>query len=115
MSFLYADTPALAGAAPAAADAAAPMSPLDGILHSPLPVMIIIFGLFYWLFIRPQQKQAKEREAQLKELKEGDKVILVSGVFATVAKVEGDDVLRLQIADGVTIKAKRTAVDRKDA
>jgi preprotein translocase subunit YajC len=108
MSLLYADTPAAAASA-----AAGPVSPLDGILHSPLPVMVVIFGLFWWLFIRPQQKQAKEREGQLKQLKEGDKVILVSGVHATVTRVEEGDVLRLQIADGVTVKAQRTAVDRK--
>ena len=75
--------------------------------------MVVIFGLFWWLFIRPQQKQAKERENQLKQLKEGDRVVMVSGVHATVTKVEGDDVLRLQIAEGVTVKAQRTAVDRK--
>jgi preprotein translocase subunit YajC len=111
MSFLYADTTAV----PAAPDAAAagPVSPLDSILHSPLPVMVIIFGLFWWLFIRPQQKQAKEREASLKELKEGDKVILLSGVHAQVVRVDDDDTLQLQIAEGVKIKAQRVAVDRK--
>ena len=111
MALLYADTPA-AAALPASAGTP---SPLDALLHSPLPVMLVIFGLFWWLFIRPQQKQQKEREAQLKQLKEGDRVILVSGVHATVAKVEDADVVRLTIADGVTVKAQRTAVDRKAA
>lgn len=115
MSLLYADTPAaaVAGVAGAAAADAGPVSPLDGILHSPLPVMVIIFGLFWWLFIRPQQKQQKERENQLKQLKEGDKVVLVSGVHATVSKIENDDIVYLSIAEGVRIKAQRTAVDRK--
>jgi preprotein translocase subunit YajC len=121
MSLLYADTPAApataAGTAsstvPGTAPDAGPVSPLDGILHSPLPVMVIIFGLFWWLFIRPQQKQQKEREAQLKQLKEGDKVVLVSGVHAVVHKLENDDVVHLTIAEGVRIKAQRTAVDRK--
>ncbi len=108
MSLLYADTPAAAAAAPE------PVSPVAALLHSPLPLMVIIFGLFWWLLIRPQQKQQKEREAQLKALKEGDKVIMVSGVHATVAKVE-DDVLSLRIAEGVVVRAQRTAVDRKAA
>jgi preprotein translocase subunit YajC len=116
MSLLYADTTAPAAAGSAAAgvpgDAAGAPSMLDGILHSPLPVMIAIFGLFWWLFIRPQQKQAKEREEQLKSLKDGDKVVLVSGVHATGVKVE-DDIVRLQIADNVVVKAQRTSVDRK--
>jgi preprotein translocase subunit YajC len=115
MSLLYADTPAAAvnAVAGAAGADAGPVSPLDSILHSPLPVMVIIFGLFWWLFIRPQQKQQKERESQLKQLKEGDKVVLVSGVHATVAKVENDDIVYLTIAEGVRVKAQRTAVDRK--
>lgn len=113
MSLLYADSSAASASSAAASAAAAPASPLDGILHSPLPVMVVIFGLFWWLFIRPQQKQAKEREAQLKQLKEGDKVIMVSGVHATVHKVEDNDVLHLTIAEGVKVKAQRTAVDRK--
>jgi preprotein translocase subunit YajC len=108
MSQLYAMAPTQASTDPGAP--ASGGSPFMSMLP-----LVVIAVLFYFLLIRPQQKQAKEREAQLKELKEGDKVILVSGVFATVAKVDGDDILRLQIADGVTIKAKRTAVDRKDA
>jgi|SRR5665213_2853228 len=111
MSLLFADTPATTMVPSASPEG--PSSPLEGILHSPLPVMVVIFGLFWWLFIRPQQKQQKERESQLKVLKEGDKVVMVSGVHATVVKVEDPDVLRLQIADGVVVKAQRTAVDRK--
>ena len=112
MSLLYADTPAAAGAAATGAPAdSGPMSLITRM--GPMLPLVFIVGLFYWLLIRPQQKQQKEREAQLKELKEGDKVVLVSGVHATVSKVEENDVLRLQIADGVVIKAQRTAVDRK--
>lgn len=102
MSQLYAMAPA-----PAAAGAPA-ANPLVGLLP-----LVVIFGLFYFLFIRPQQKQQKERDGMLKALKEGDKVVMVSGVYATVSKVEdGGDVLRLQIADGVNVKAARSAVDR---
>lgn len=101
-----------AEAAAPAADAAASGGALAEIMRGPLPMMLIVGVMFYFLFIRPQQKQAKERENLLKELKEGDKVVLVSGVYATVAKVEADDIVRLQIAEGVTIKAGRSAVER---
>jgi preprotein translocase subunit YajC len=108
MSLLYADAPVSAAAA------ASPGSPLDSLFRfGPLVPMVAIFGLFWFLFIRPQQKQAKERVEQLKELKEGDKVVLVSGVHATVVRVDDEDTLQLQIAEGVKIKAQRTAVDRK--
>jgi preprotein translocase subunit YajC len=92
--------------------AATPGAPAPNPIVSLMPIFII-FGIFYFLFIRPQQKQAKEREAMLKAVKEGDKVVMVSGVYATVTKVEdGGEVLRLQIAEGVNVKAARSAVDR---
>lgn len=102
MSQLHAMAPA-----PSQPGAPAP-NPLVGLMP-----LVIIFALFYFLFIRPQQKQQKEREAMLKALKEGDKVVMVSGVYATVTKVEdGGEVLRLQIADKVEVKASRSAVER---
>ena len=101
MSQLYAMAPG-----PAADGAAAPNPILS------LMPLVIIFALFYFLFIRPQQKQQKERDGLLKGLKEGDKVVLVSGVYATVTKVEDEDTLRLQIAEGVNVKAARSSVER---
>ncbi|HXB97617.1 MAG TPA: preprotein translocase subunit YajC, partial [bacterium] len=75
--------------------------------------LVVIAVLFYFLLIRPQQKQAKEREKLLKDLKEGDKVVLVSGVFATVTKIEDEGkIVRLQIADNVVVKANRVAIER---
>lgn len=104
MSQLYAMAPAPQGAAGAPPQ----QSPL-GVLFP----MLIIGVLFYFLIIRPQQKQQKERDNLLKELKEGDKVVMISGVYATVVKVEeGGEVLRLQIADNVTVKAQRSAIER---
>ena len=104
MSQLYA-----MAATPASTD---PSAPAPNPLMSLLP-LVVIAVLFYFLLIRPQQKQAKERDRLLKELKEGDKVVLVSGVFATVTKIEDEGkVLRLQIADGVQVKANRAAVER---
>lgn len=95
--------------APSPSTAGAPAgNPLIGLLP-----LLVIFGLFYFLFIRPQQKQAKEREGMLKAIKEGDKIVMVSGVYATVTKVEdGGEVLRLQIAENVSVKAARSAVER---
>lgn len=102
MSQLYAMAPA----------AATPGAPAPNPLISLAP-LLVIFALFYFLFIRPQQKQQKERDGLLKGLKEGDKVVLVSGIYATVSKVEdGGEILRLQVAEGVTVKAARSAVDR---
>ena len=105
MSQLYAMAPS---------PSADPNAPAPNPLMSLLP-LVVIFALFYFLFIRPQQKQAKEREKMLKEIKEGDAVVLVSGVYATVDKVEDETTLRLKIAEGVTVKAARSAVERLKA
>jgi len=75
MSQLYAMAPT-----PASTD---PNAPAPNPMMSLMPLAVIAV-LFYFLLIRPQQKQAKERDRLLKDLKEGDKVVLVSGVFATV-------------------------------
>jgi preprotein translocase subunit YajC len=77
--------------------------------------MIIIFGIFYFLVIRPQQKrqrqQQTERDVMLKALKAGDKVITTGGIYGTIVSVkEKDDTVVLRIAQAVTIEMLRSAV-----
>ena len=93
------------------------MSPTPGPAEGPGPLisflpLIIIFVLFYFLLIRPQQKQTKERSDMVAKLDAGDKVVTVSGVYATVVKVNEDDTLILKISDNTNIKATRQAVER---
>ncbi len=90
--------------------------PQDG-AQAPNPLVMLlpwiaIFALFYFMFIRPQRKQQKERENMIKALQPGDKVVTISGVFATVAKVNDDNTVMLKIAENTTVKAARSAVDR---
>ncbi|MEW6209782.1 MAG: preprotein translocase subunit YajC [Acidobacteriota bacterium] len=83
-----------------------------GILSMLLP-WIIIFGIFYFLIIRPQQRRqklaAKEREDMLSALKVGDKVITSGGIFGTISAARENSVT-LRIADKVNIEVLRTAV-----
>ncbi|GEM_PF-1231967 len=83
-----------------------------GILGMLLP-WIIIFGIFYFLIIRPQQRRqklaAKEREDMLSALKVGDKVITSGGLFGTIAEARENSVM-LRIADKVNVKVLRTAI-----
>ena len=58
-----------------------------GLLVQILP-LILIFGVFYFLLIRPQRLQAKRHEALLKSLKPGDKVVTSSGIVGTVVSVK---------------------------
>ena len=72
--------------------------------------MFAIFGvMIYFLMIRPQQKQRKEQEELLKNVKTGDKVLLNSGIFGIVSNVK-DKSLMVKIADNVKIEVLKTAV-----
>ena len=73
-----------------------------GILDLLLP-MVFVFGIFYFLLIRPQNKQRKEREVMLKRIAKGDRVITNGGLFGKVAAVN-DGVITLEIADRVKVK-----------
>ncbi|MCE1203181.1 MAG: preprotein translocase subunit YajC [Holophagaceae bacterium] len=64
--------------------------------------------MFYFLLIRPQSKARKEQEARLAKLKAGDEVVLSSGLYATIDRVEDKD-LYVKLGNTV-VKARRTAV-----
>lgn len=76
-----------------------------------MPQFILIGGmvaLFYFLLIRPQSKARKEMEARLSKLKAGDEVLLSSGFYATIDRVE-DKFIFLKLGSNV-VKARRNAV-----
>ncbi len=68
--------------------------------------MILIFAVFYFLLIRPQQKKAKEHQDLLSNLKKGDSVITQGGLYGKIVAV-ADNVLTLEIADKVRVKVSR--------
>ena len=76
-----------------------------GMVQSLLP-LVIIFGIFYFLLIRPQQKKAKELKAMLDNLKKGDQVLTSGGIYGTIFSLTADEVT-LIIADGVKVKVAR--------
>ena len=78
-------------------------------LMSTLTMMAILFAIFYFLLIRPQQKQAKERRAMLAALKKGDNVVVAGGIHARIMEI-GEGVLVVEIADKVRIKVNRDSV-----
>ena len=69
----------------------------------------ILGAMFYFLMIRPQQKQRKEQENLMKNLKTGDKVLLSSGILGVIANVK-DKTLMVKVADNVKIEVLRSAV-----
>ncbi len=71
--------------------------------------LILIFGVFYFMLIRPQQKQAKLQQAFLDELKTGNKVVTKGGIYGTITGLT-DSVVTLEIADKVRIKVSRASI-----
>ena len=71
--------------------------------------MILIFVLFYFLLIRPQQKRAKQHKEMVAALKEGDEVVTAGGFFGKVVSVE-DAVATVQIAENTIVKVQRSSI-----
>ena len=68
--------------------------------------LILIFVVFYFLLIRPQQKKAKEHQQMLDSLRKGDEVITQGGIYGKITGLT-DTVVTLEVADGVRIKVNR--------
>ncbi len=71
--------------------------------------LILIFIVFYFLLIRPQQKKAKEYQQFLNNMKKGDKVLTGGGVHGTITGLT-DSTVTMEIADGVRVKVNRGSV-----
>jgi len=80
----------------------------DGGLLSLLP-LVLIFVLFYFLLIRPQQKRQKQHKEMTAAVAKGDEVITNGGTLGKVIKVD-ENFITLEVADGVNIKIQRQAV-----
>jgi preprotein translocase subunit YajC len=72
--------------------------------------LLAIFAVFYVLLIRPQQKKLAEQEKQIKALQKGDRIITGGGVYGKIVKLDGEDSLIVEIADGIQIKVVRSTV-----
>jgi preprotein translocase subunit YajC len=85
-----------------------------GIFTSMFP-LILIFGIFYFLLIRPQQKRQRQaqldRDTMLKALKPQDKVVTSGGIYGSIVAVkETEDTIMLKVAQSVTIEIQRSAI-----
>ena len=66
--------------------------------------LILIFVIFYFFLIRPQQKKVKEHKAMIETLKRGDKVITSGGIVGTVDRVIDNDKVDVEIAENVKVE-----------
>jgi preprotein translocase subunit YajC len=65
--------------------------------------LVFMFGIFYFLLIRPQQKKAKEHRALIEALKKGDQVVTAAGIHGKITSVD-ENIVTLEIAPGINIK-----------
>ena len=72
--------------------------------------LVLIFVVFYFLLIRPQQKKMKAHRALVEALRRGDRVVTAGGMIGTVTKVLGDNELQVEISDGVRVKVVRSTI-----
>ena len=82
---------------------------MQDILQSPIPMLILMGVVFYFLLIRPQQKRAKEHKAMIEGLKRGDEIVTQGGILGKVTKV-GDDEVVVKLAEGVEVRVVRATI-----
>lgn len=73
--------------------------------------MILIFGIFYFMMIRPQQRKEKERQKQISELRAGQRVVFAGGLIGEVTECK-EHTFMIRIANGVIIEVARGAINK---
>ena len=72
---------------------------------------LLVFAIFYFLLIRPQQKKQKLHQAMIDGLKKGDRVVTTAGIYGTIQKIH-ENSITLEIADKIKIQQERSLVAR---
>ena len=84
----------------------------EGNFVASLLPLVVLFAIFYFLVIRPQQKQQKAHAAMIAALEKGDKIITSGGLICEVIKPE-EDFIRVKLNDDVIVRVSREFVARK--
>ena len=104
-SVALAPAAAFAQAADAAAAPLAAGSPLMNMLP-----LLLIFAVFYFLLIKPQQKRMKELQNTLASLKKGDKIVTAGGIIGKITKLNDANTITVEIASGVEVSVVKSTV-----
>ena len=72
--------------------------------------LLLIFGIMYFLLIRPQQKKMKEHQAMVEGLRRGDQVVTQSGLIGKVSKVKEDNEIEVELAENVKVRVVKSTV-----
>ncbi|MDV4145530.1 MULTISPECIES: preprotein translocase subunit YajC [Shimia] len=72
--------------------------------------LILIFGIMYFLLIRPQQKKMKDHQKMVEALRRGDQVVTQGGLIGKVAKVKDDNEIEVELAEGVKVRVVKSTI-----
>ena len=86
-----------------------PLQGQNSFLGSQFMLMLVIFGVFYLIVLRPMRKKQRDTETMLSSLKNGDRIVTSGGLYGTVVGVS-DDLVQLRIAEHVKIQLAKSAV-----
>ena len=110
VTLLGAATLALAdGPVPAGSSSGTSGGPAQPGFGSMMVPFALMFGVIYFLMIRPQQKKMKEQQAMMSELKQGDDILTASGILGKVTGLT-DKVVTVEVADNVRVKMLKSQV-----
>jgi preprotein translocase subunit YajC len=80
---------------------------------SPIVMMLVMFGIFYFILIRPQVRKQREHQAMLGKLGKGDEVITRGGVIGKITGVSDDGILVLELQEKVRVRIPRAYIEAK--
>jgi len=83
---------------------------MQQIIASPITLMVVLFAIFYFLTIRPQQQRAKQHRDMVNNVRRGDTVVTAGGIVGRVAKVKDEAEIMLEIADNVQIRVLKSTL-----
>ncbi|MDG2340970.1 MAG: preprotein translocase subunit YajC [Paracoccaceae bacterium] len=72
--------------------------------------LILIFGIMYFLLIRPQQQKVKEHKKMVDSLRRGDQIVTAGGLIGKVSKVKDENEAEVELADGVKVRVVRSTI-----
>ncbi|MBF9031363.1 preprotein translocase subunit YajC [Rhodobacterales bacterium HKCCE3408] len=73
-------------------------------------LLALIFGIMYFLLIRPQQKKVKEHQAMVAALRRGDEVVTQGGLIGKITKVKDDNEVEVELSQGVKVRVVRQTI-----
>jgi len=71
--------------------------------------LVLIFALFYFVMIRPQRKKQKEHQQMTEELKRGDRIITIGGIYGQIESISEDNIV-IKVESGMTIRMTRNSI-----